>query len=902
MSVINLEYLFQPGSVAVIGATNDPANAGNIVMRNLMGGGFLGPVMPVCTDAEAIAGVLTYKNVENLPKVPDLAVICLPLQECPPLLEKLRKKGVKACALIGPGFSAIPEKERLRLRMELLLAANSPQMRILGPKSLGFMVPALNLNASLAPLPAKAGKIAFVSQSDSFIPTVLDWAATNDIGFSHVVSLGSRIDLTFGDVLDYLGSDAQTRSILLYIESIHDARDFMSAARAASRNKPVLAIRPGQALQHVTQELAHLDNAMIARADEVYDVAFRRAGMLRVQTIDGMFDAAQTLASLRQPVRGNRLAIIVNGTSAGLAAADGLIRRGGQLAELSDETVKKLDAVFEGQWSGSNPVTIKFDTPGQSYLDALKVLIKDKGVDAVLVVHVPFAGISSAEVAEILAKGLKRVRRMVLTAWLGSGMSRKSRKIFSLHGIPTYESADQAVRAFMYMAEYQRNQELLTETPDSLPTDFFPDTTTAREIVHKAFSEGRQELNEPEARKVLAAYGLPVVETKVAVSAREAVIAADEIGCPVALKIRSPQINQPYDVGGVVLDLESTEKVWEAAATMLTRVNRQRPDAYIEGFTVQKMGRRLGAHELFISASADSTFGPIIHFGHGGMTREVVRDQAVAMVPLNMSLARELISRTRISRLLSGTPTQPPADIDDLCLTLIQVSQLFIDIPQIVHLDINPLYGDDTGVLALGAKIMVAECRDDCPQLAIRPYPRELEECVVLRDSRQVTLRPIRPEDEPAHYEFLDRVSDEDMRMRFFGVVRRDFDHKDMSRFTQINYDREMAFIATALGEGGKPETLGVVRTSTKPDNSEAEFAIVVRSDLKGTGLGSMLFHKIIRYTRERGTHWLVGQTLFENKAMQGLSRKFGFEISENYDEDLVEMRLDCTKPEKKSE
>ncbi|WP_320171622.1 bifunctional acetate--CoA ligase family protein/GNAT family N-acetyltransferase [Maridesulfovibrio sp.] len=895
MSVINLEYLFQPRSIAVIGATNDPSNAGYILMRNLMGGGFLGPVMPVSTDAEAISGVLTYNDVEDLPKVPDLAVICRPLSECTQLLARLSEIGVKAAALIGPGFSAMSENEKNKLRRELLQAARSPHMRILGPKSLGFMVPTINLNASLAPLPAKPGKIAFVSQSDSFIPTVLDWALTNDIGFSHVISLGRRIDLSFADVLDYLGSDAQTRSILLYIESINDAREFMSAARAASRNKPVLAIRPGQSLQHVTHELSMLDNPMAARMDEVYDVAFRRAGMLRVQTIDGLFDAAQTLASLRQPVRGNRLAIIVNGTSAGLTAADGLIRRGGSLSEISEETVSKLDEVFEGEWSRSNPVTISYNTPGQKYLDALKVLIKDKEVDAVLVVHVPFAGISSIDVAEVLAKGLKRVRRMVLTSWLGSDMSRKSRRVFSQAGIPTYESADQAVRAFMYMAEYQRNQELLTETPDSLPTDFFPDTTTARDIVHMAIAGGRENLTEPEARKVLAAYGLPVVETRVAVSAREAVIAADEIGCPVALKIRSPQISQPYDVGGVVLDLESPEKVWEAAATMLTRVNRQRPDAYIEGFTVQKMGRRLGAHELFISALADTTFGPIIHFGHGGMTREVVRDQAIAMVPLNMSLARELVGRTRIARLLSGTPTQPPADIDDLCLTLIQVSQLFIDIPQIVHLDINPLYVDETGVLALGARIRVAECGSDCPQLAIRPYPRELEECVVLKDGRQVTLRPIRPEDEPAHYEFLSRVSDEDMRMRFFGVVRRDFDHKDMSRFTQINYDREMAFIATATGDGGRPETLGVVRTSTRPDNSEAEFAIVVRSDLKGTGLGSMLFHKIIRYTRERGTHWLVGQTLFENKAMQGLARKFGFEISENYDEDLVDMKLDCS-------
>ncbi len=899
MSVINLESLFQPGSVAVIGATNDAGNAGNILMRNLMGGGFLGPVMPVTAEAEAISGVLTYKDVSELPKTPDLAIICRPLEECPKLLRQLRERGVKASALIGPGFTSTSEVDREKLRKELIRAANPPEMRILGPKSLGFIIPSMSLNASIAPLQAKQGKIAFVSQSDSFITTVLDWALANEIGFSHVISLGSRIDLTFGDVLDYLGSDPMTRSILLYVESINDARDFMSAARAASRNKPVLTIRPGQALESIKTSLTRLDRPMTPLSDEVYDVAFKRAGMLRVQTIDGLFDAAQTLATLRQPVRGSRLAIVVNGASAGLTATDGLIRRGGTISELSDETLARIDEITEGRWNRSNPVNLSFDAKGEKYVEVVKALFKDKGVDAVLVVHVPFAGISSVEVAEALAKGLRRVKRMVLTAWLGSGMARKGRQVFSTAGIPTYESADHAVRAFMYMAQYQRSQELLTETPDSLPTDFFPDTTTARETIRKALEEGRETLTDAEARVVLASYGIPVVETRFAVSAREAVIAADEMGCPVALKIRSPQISQPFDVGGVVLDLESPDKVWDAAANILTRVNRQRPDAYIEGFIVQKMGRRPGAFELFISGSVDDTFGPMIHFGHGGMTREVVRDQAVSMVPLNMSLARELIGRTHISRLLSGTPTQPPVDIEDLCLTMIQVSQLFIDLPQISYLDINPLYADDSGVLALGAKIEVTECGEECPQLAIRPYPRELEECVVLKDGRQVTLRPIRPEDEPAHYEFLDQVSDEDMRMRFFGVVRRDFDHKDMARFTQIDYDREMAFIATAPNEEGRPETLGVVRTSTKPDNSEAEFAIVVRSDMKGAGLGSILFHKIIRYTRERKTHYLVGQTLFENKAMQALSRKFGFEISENYDEDLVEMRLDCLSDEK---
>ncbi|WP_027178300.1 bifunctional acetate--CoA ligase family protein/GNAT family N-acetyltransferase [Maridesulfovibrio bastinii] len=896
MSVINLKSLFQPSSVAVIGATNDAGNAGNILMRNLMGGGFLGPVMPVAADDEAISGVLTYKSVSELPKIPDLAIICRPLEECPEIIIQLRKRGVKAAAIIGPGYTTQDEDERKKIRKNLVIAAQPPKMRLLGPKSLGLIIPHMNLNASIAPLVAKQGKIAFVSQSDSFITTVLDWADSNEIGFSHVISLGSRVDLSFSDVLDYLGSDPMTRSILLYVESIRNAREFMSAARAASRNKPVLTIRPGQALERIKNGLVRLDRPLDPLSDEIYDVAFKRAGMLRVQTIDELFDAAQTIATLRQPVRGNKLAIIVNGSSAGLTAADSLIRRGGTIASFSEETKEKLDGILNGSWNRSNPVKLSFNADGKTCAEVVKILFKDKGVDAVLIVHVPFAGISSLQIAEDLSSGLKKIKRMVLTAWLGSGMARKGRQVFSAAGIPTYVSEDHAVRAFMYMAQYQRSQELLTETPDSLPTDFFPDTERARKIVSKALKDGRETLSESEARKVMAAYGIPVVETRFALSAKEAVIAADEMGCPVALKLRSPQISHPFDVGGVALDLESPDKVWDAAAHILTRVNKQRPDAYIDGFTVQKMGRRPGAFELFISGSIDEKFGPIVHFGHGGMTRELVLDQAVSIVPLNMSLARELIGRTNISRLLSGTPTQPAVDIEDLCLTLIQVSQLFIDLPQITHLDINPLYADESGVLALGAKIEVTGCGEKCPQLAIRPYPRELEESVTLKDGRHVTLRPIRPEDEPAHYSFLTQISDEDMRMRFFGVVRREFDHKDMSRFTQIDYDREMAFIATTQSDDGIPETLGVVRTSTIPDNSEAEFAILVRSDMQGSGLGSILFKKIIGYTKERRTEFLVGQTLFENKAMQGLAKKFGFEITENEDEDIVDLKLDCSK------
>jgi len=898
MSVTNLEYLFKPKSVAVIGATNDPRNAGNIVMRNIMAGGFMGPVMPVSDTAEAIAGVLTYTSVKNLPKVPDLAVVCSPLDDVPEIIHSLKKRGTRGAVLMGSGFSSMTPEERLDIKSTILKVANTPDIRLIGPKSLGFMVPSLNLNASLAHASVTPGKVAFISQSDSLFATVLDWAIAKGIGFSHMIALGSRIDVTFADILDYLGSDPLTRSIMLYVESLQNAREFMSAARAASRNKPVLVIRPGQALDTVLGDLKLRETGDLRLMDAVYDVAFRRAGMLRVKNIDGLFDAAQTLGTPKR-VYGKKLAILTNGTSAGILAADRLLVGGGSLAELSDDTIEAIDNLLgEQNWSRNNPVDIPFNADGKTYTEVVKLLLKDKNSNGILVMHVPWTAQPDVEVAKALRDSLKRVKRMVLTAWLGSGVAEESREVFSKANIPTYDTPTHAVRAFLYMAEYLQNQELLIETPDSLPTDFFPDTTNAREIVAKALADGRESLTEPEAKDILAAYGIPVVETRIAVSAKEAVIAADKLGYPVALKLRSPQIPQPFNVGGVLLDLETPERVWEGAASILARCVRERPDAYIEGFTVQKMGRRPGAHELSISASLDSVFGPVLYFGHGGMAREMIQDTELTLPPLSMSLAKELVNRTRISTLLKGTPSQLPVDIDDICLTLIQISQLIVDVPQIISIDINPLYADSEGVLALGGKIGIAPFEGEGEQrLAIRPYPRELEECVTLKTGRHVTLRPIRPEDEATHEAFLSSLSDEDLRLRFFGVVQRDFDHKDIARFTQIDYDREMAFIATATDENGNPETLGVMRTNTKPDNTEAEFAIVIRSDQKGEGLGSTLFHKGIRYTKNRGTTILSGQTMIENKAMQGLSKKFGFVISPDpHDPDLVDMVLDMKK------
>ncbi len=890
MSVTNLDALFRPTSVAVVGASNKPRSPGSIVMRNLLAGRFLGPVMPVTATDEAVSGVLTYKDVDTLPLTPDLAVLCNPPADTPEYLRKLGRRGTRAAIIIGPGFAALEAEERGRLEHETREAAQRHGMRILGPNCMGLISPSAGLNASLAHTDAAHGRIAFVTQSDSLFTTVLDWAKGSGIGFSHFISLGDQLDVNFASVLDYLGGDPNTRSILLYVESICDARTFMSAARASARNKPILVIKPGGNLPEYRPEQACALRQ--EDADAVYDVAFRRAGIVRAGSVDALFDGARTLART-QALFADGLAILANGRSVGLLAADACLAGGGVLAELSEATRKALAGIRSVHRSGQNPVVLHFDADAAAYEGAIKILLQDPSVAAVLALHVPFAEVPSEKIAEAVSQAVGQTRRVVLTSWLGTDSDRASRQIFRQAGVPTFDTPDKAISAYLHMINYRRNQHLLLETPDSLPADFFPDTDKARAIVAQALAEKRYKLSETEARGVLAAYGVPVVETRSVVSAREAVQAAEELGYPVALKVRSPQIQQPFDVGGVTLDIETPEQLWDAAPSLIARVHRHMPEAYIDGFVVQQMGRRPGAHELFMGMFTDPIFGPVLRFGQGGMASKVIRDTAVALPPLNMSLARELINRTRIARLLSGSGPLHAADLDDICLTLIQVTQLIIDVPQITELEINPLFADDKGVLALGAQVKIAAVSVSGPdRLAIRPYPKELEEAAALKDGSKVLLRPIRPEDAPAHFDFVKSLTAEDLRLRFFGAPR-EFEFSDMASFTQIDYDREMAFIATRQLSSGDSETLGVVRTSTRPDNSSAEYAIIVRGDMKGKGLGRLLLEKMIRYVKSRGTKVLEAQTLPENKAMIGLSQRLGFSVRTDYDDDVVEMKLE---------
>jgi len=891
MTTRNLEKLFRPASIAVIGATNRPGSVGSVVMHNLLEGGFEGPILPVNPKHSAVAGVLAYPDVESLPMAPDLAIICTPAAPIPSLIEKLAGIGTRAAIVLTAGLDTATTPDGRTVKQAMLDATNKHIFRILGPNCLGLLVPGIKLNASFAHLPATDGKIAMVSQSGALCTVILDWAAENGAGFSHFISLGECADVDFGDVIDYLANDTSTRAILLYIESITSGRKFMSACRSAARNKPVIVIKSGRDGAGAKAAASH--SGALAGADHVYDAAFRRAGMLRVDEIGELFSAVETLTRAK-PQKGERLMMMTNGGGLGVMAADMLGQHDIEIPELSEATIATLDNALPKTWSKANPVDIIGDAPGERYTSAAQALLDDPSCDALLVMHAPTAIASSIEAADAVISVAKNSKKNVLASWAGGKAVAPARKRLREAGIPSYDTPNDAIRGFLDVIEYRRNQQLLMETPASAPSYVTYAPEAARLVVEARLGNGRDLLTEPESKAVLSAYGIATVETHIARSPDEAAEIAEEMGFPVALKILSDDISHKSDVGGVDLFLSNADAVRTAAEDMLKIIGKLMPDATIQGFTVQRMASRPGAHEVIIGVSPDPVFGPVILFGHGGTAVEVIGDRSVALPPLNMILARDLISRTRISKLLAGYRDQPPVDMDALCETLIHISQMIVDIPEIQELDINPLLVDEHGVLALDARIRVSN-RKDRQGLAIRPYPKNLECDVKLNDGEKVHIRPIRPEDEPAHIEFLSKISKEDIRFRFFGQVR-DLPHSEMARLTQIDYDREMALIAKRAGASGEGDTLGVVRTVTDPNNERTEFAIIVRSDLKGRGLGGILLRKMIEYCRQRGTAEMVGQVLRDNDVMLALTSQLGFTRNLVPGEEAYEVSLDLRK------
>ncbi|MDQ9172280.1 GNAT family N-acetyltransferase [Oxalobacteraceae bacterium R-40] len=891
MSIRNLQYLFNPKSIAVIGASNKVHGVGTTVLNNICAGGFDGAVYPVNPKYATLAGLEVYPGIAQLPVAPELAVICTPVATVPKLISELGERGTKAAIVLTAGLSAIRDENGVSMR-DLMLAASRPHLlRILGPNCVGMLAPRIGLNASFAHVNALPGKIAFVSQSGAMVTGVLDWANARGIGFSKFISLGDGADIDFGDILDYLAGDPETHAILLYVEAITSARKFMSAARAAARSKPTIVIKAGRVPEGAKAAASH--TGALAGSDGVYDAAFRRAGMLRVLTTEDLFDAVETLARAR-PLTGERLAILTNGGGPGVMATDTLIEDGGTLAPLCEQTMQKLDAVLPANWSRSNPVDIIGDAPANRYVEALEILQEDPAVDASLIIHAPTAIVPSTDIAKALIPLANKSQKNVLTCWLGGSAVARGREMFSEAAIPSYETPEKAIRGFMQMVHYRRNQQLLMQVPAALSAASSHDVSAAREVIRGALTAGRDMLSEAEAKTVLAAYGIPVVETRVVASVEEAIPAAEAIGFPVALKILSPEISHKSDVGGVALDLDSSTAVRAAGTRMKERIAKLRPDARLQGFTVQGMARRPEGRELIIGVATDPVFGPIILFGQGGIAVEVTADHAIALPPLNTVLARDLVSRTRVSKLLAGYRNRAPADSEGIYRTLVQVSDMIVDLPEITELDINPLIADGNGVIALDARIRVRSIvGNGIGRLAIRPYPADLEEWISWQGN-PVMLRPIKPEDVNEHALFFDALDPDDVCDRAFTRVG-SLLPSQLVRLTQIDYDREMAFIACRSRADGSTETLGVARAITDPDNFTAEFAIIVRSDLKRHGLGHILMDKLVRYCRERGTKRMVGETFKSNSRMIELAGTFGFELRPTQDPKIMLMQLDLT-------
>jgi len=890
MSVRNLEHLFAPKSVALVGASERPGSLGATLLHNLLAGGFKGEVWPVNPKYGELAGRRCYASVAELPAAPALAVICTPPATIPAIVRQLGERGTRAAVVLSSGMGDGRSARGRGLRQAMLDAAHPYLLRLLGPNSAGLLAPGLGLNASVATSGALPGRIAFVSQSGALMVGVLDWARTRGIGFSHFIALGDAADVDLGDVLDYLASDGATGAILLYLQDLRYARKFMSAARAAARSKPVLVLRAGREDDPLPS--AASESGALARRDAVFDAAIRRAGMLRVYTTDQLFSAAETLAYAR-PLHGERLAIVSNGAGPGVLARDALAYGGGVGAQFSNESQARLDALLAPGWRRGNVVNLQGRAAPELYRETLEILLADPQVDALLLIQSPTATVASRDVAEAIAPLVRGASKTLLSCWLGGGAVSEARAIASGARLPAYRTPEDAVAGFLQLVHYRRNQNLLMEVPPSMAGSVAPDRAAARALVREAVASGRYLLSDPETKAILRTYGMAVVETRQAASVEEAVSAAQRIGYPVAVKILTPDVMHKSDVGGVTLDLDGDEGVRAAATRMRRRLAELFPQAKFEGYSVQAMARCSNAHELIVGAALDAVFGPVIVFGQGGVTVEVADDHAVGLPPLNLVLARDLVDRTRVARLLAGYRNRPAANMDAVLATLVQVSRMVADIPEIVELDLNPLLADSRGAVVLDARMRLAladRSGSTLDRLAIRPYPRELEETIDWQGA-PLLLRPIRPEDGPAHLAFFDALTPDDVRYRMFVRVR-ELQPSQLARFTQIDYDREMAFIATRPNAQGLAETLAVGRVVADPDNITAEFAVTVRSDLKGMGLGKLMMQKLIDYCRARGTREIVGEALPQNSRITGLAKRMGFTVKSTGLEGMREMRL----------
>lgn len=879
MTIRNLEHMLTPRSVVLIGASRETGSVGNWLARNLSAG-FEGRLTFVNPKGGEVEGRRCLVRVSDMDEPADLGVVVTPAATVPGIIAELGQVGTRAAIVISAGIDA-------GLRQAMLDAAKPHCLRILGPNCIGLMLPHLGLNASFSHITAPPGDLAFLSQSGALITGIVDWAAARGLGFSKVVSLGNMADVDFGDMLDYLAGDVESRAILVYMEALTHARKFMSAARRAARAKPVIVIKSGRHASSARAASSH--TGALAGLDEAYDAAFRRAGLLRVHDLSELFAAAEMVSRVPR-LSGERLTILTNGGGAGVLAVDRLADLGGTLAEISAETISRLDGVLPPTWSRANPIDIIGDAPAERYGAALETVLADPGTDAVLVINCPTAVASSTEAAKTViatrdAVGKSHHRlKPVLTNWLGETVAADARRLFAAAQIPSYETPGDAVEGFMQLVAHARAQEQLMRAPPSRSAGLNPNREAASHVIRTALDSRRTMLSEAEAKALLLAYRIPTVAAHIARDAAAVRAAAESIvaaGHRVVVKILSDDISHKSDVGGVVLDLPDADSAVDAAERMLKRISKSQPLARLEGFTVQAMVDSRHGHELILGMSEDPTFGPLILFGTGGVSVEVDDDTALALPPLDLKLSRELMSRTRISRRLAGYRDRPPAAVEAIAETIVKVSQLIADHPEIRELDINPLVADAHGVIALDARVRVAdETAAPRQPMALRPYPVEWEKLIGLPHLGPVLMRPIRPEDEHLYRNFFDKVTPQDSRLRFFMPLR-GLSHEFLARLTQVDYAREIAFVA--LSE--LSELLGVARFTADPDYEHAEFGILVRSDLKERGLGRALMQHMIAYARAEKLREITGLVLAENTSMLKLATDLGFTIAWNRDD-----------------
>jgi acetyltransferase len=877
-----LDVFFKPKSVAVIGATETPGSVGRTILQNLISSPFGGTVFPINPKRNSILGIKAYPNIASAPDPVELAVIVTPAASVPDLIGECVAAGVKAAIIISAGFKETgPEGAELERRV--LEKARAGNLRLIGPNCLGVMSPLNGMNATFAQTIALPGNVAFISQSGALLTAVLDYSLREKIGFSAFVSIGSMLDVGWGDLINYLGNDPKTQSIVIYMESIGDARGFLSAAREVALTKPIIVIKAGRTSVGAKAAASH--TGTLTGSDDVLNAAFQRCGVLRVTSIADLFYMAEVLSKQPRP-RGPRLTILTNAGGPGVLATDALITGGGELAEVSPETIEELNAILPAAWSHNNPIDVLGDAGADRYAKALQIAAQDPKSDGLLVILTPQAMTDATATADLLRPYAKIPHKPILASWMGGETVAAGERHLNDAGIPSFAYPDTAARVFNYMWSYSENLRELYETPQ-LPTDpgVEYDAARAEAIIEGVRKSGRTILTEPESKDLLTAYNIPTVETRIAATEEEARRAADEIGYPIVVKIYSETITHKTDVGGVQLNLKNADAVGAAYKAIEESVRTKVGAEHFQGVTVQPMVA-MGGYEVIIGSSIDPQFGPVLLFGSGGQLVEVYEDRALALPPLTTTLARRMMEQTKVFKALQGVRGRASADIPALEQLLVRFSQLVVTQPWIAEIDINPLLVSPERFLALDARVVlhpVDTKEEDLPKPAIRPYPVQYVRTWTARDGEAVTLRPIRPEDEPLVTQFHETLSERSVYLRYFQPLKLDqrVAHNRLIRICFNDYDREIALVAQRQLTGdGHGDIVAIARLSKIPGRSEANFSLLVSDLFQNQGVGSEMLRQLVQIARDEKLARLTAEMLSENYGMQAICRKLGFTLT----------------------